>query len=234
MKTFAVGAASYIDPESWGSDSMGLRPWPAALDRAHPGGWWESLRWSDFFGSECPRFGRADPLCKLTLIATELLAGRLAGLSDEEKSGVAVCLGTGLGSIATDCSFLQTRSPSVFTYTLPSTAIGEICIRHKLRGPVRCFMTAKDGCNAVMQEAIDLLDNGEAGSCLCIQCDAIGVTVPAGLSECVGGASGYAAAVFLEGKAPHLKNDTGRYLDLRAVADLRTLCRDLCSASVLG
>jgi 3-oxoacyl-(acyl-carrier-protein) synthase len=117
----------------------------------------------------CPRFGRMDALSRLALMAVELLGAAFA-----ERDAVGVVLETQTGSLLADRQFLRTRSPSVFTYTLPSTAIGEICIRHKLRGPVLCLLTETgDGRQALAQAQV-WLQTGEATSCLCLCADAPG------------------------------------------------------------
>ena len=224
MNPLVVSAASYVDLQALGNDRTGLKPWPAAVDWAL-GGAWDSLHWSGLFQSDCARFSRADPLCKLALIAVELLDLRLANLTDVQRADVAVCLGTSFGPLSADCGFLRTGSPSVFTYTLPSTAIGEICIRYKLKGPVRCLVSAGPGENAVVEEAADLLGRGDAAACLCLYCDAIDSSVPAGLSPSPGCNHGLAAAVFIE---QPLSDQPGRGLELPAGGGWIDACRRFC------
>jgi len=117
----------------------------------------------------CSRFGRMDALSRLGLMAVEAW-----GVEFADRDEVGVVLETKYGSLLADRQFLRTNSPSVFTYTLPSTAIGEICIRHKLRGPVLCLMTATGDGRQALEQAQTWLATGEVKSCLCVCADASG------------------------------------------------------------
>ena len=61
-------------------------------------------------------------------------------------------------------------SPTLFAYTLPSAAIGEIAIRHRLTGPNLCFVGDSGD---VLPEAVDLLRRGEADACVCLYCQVV-------------------------------------------------------------
>jgi len=161
--------ASYIGPEGFGNNRTGLRPWPAGLAESLQRGEVPDAAWAALFRTSCPRFGRMDGLSRLVLMAVELL-----GVEFADKDEVGVCLETNGGSVAADRQFLCTLSPSVFTYTLPSTAIGEICIRHRLRGPVLCLMGVNGEGREALGQAQAWLRAGEARSCLCLYADATG------------------------------------------------------------
>jgi 3-oxoacyl-(acyl-carrier-protein) synthase len=61
-------------------------------------------------------------------------------------------------------------SPTLFTYTLPSSALGEIAIRYRLTGPNLCFI----GDEAVaLSEGREMIRSGEADACLCVSCDVL-------------------------------------------------------------
>jgi len=125
--------------------------------------------WAARFSASCPRFGRMDALSRLGLMAVEML-----GVEFADKDEVGVVLETRCGSLLADRQFLRTLSPSVFTYTLPSTAIGEICIRHKLRGPVLCLLTETGDGRQALERAQAWLRSGDVKSCLCLYADASG------------------------------------------------------------
>ncbi|HVM60829.1 MAG TPA: hypothetical protein VMV72_08180 [Verrucomicrobiae bacterium] len=125
--------------------------------------------WAARFSTSCPRFGRMDGLSRLALMAVESL-----GVEFENRDEVGVCLETRYGSLGADRQFLRTLSPSVFSYTLPSTAVGEICIRHKLRGPVLCLLTESGDGRQALEHGQAWLMSGEATSCLCLCADASG------------------------------------------------------------
>jgi len=61
-------------------------------------------------------------------------------------------------------------SPTLFAYTLPSAAVGEIAIRHKLTGPNLCFV---GGDAELLAEARDLICRGEAEACVCVSCNIV-------------------------------------------------------------
>jgi 3-oxoacyl-(acyl-carrier-protein) synthase len=119
------------------------------------------------------RFGRLDLSSQLALLAVELL-----GIDFEKfpRDRVAICLASRAGSLSTDFDFWQGRdaiggpSPTLFAYTLPSAAIGEIAIRHRLTGPNLCFV---DDDKMLLPEATDLIRRGEADSCVCVHCDVV-------------------------------------------------------------
>lgn len=228
MTPIVVSAASYVDACEVGNDLTGLRQWPGPLAPVILRGEWNLLRWADLFQSPCPRFSRADLFCRLALVATELLDLPLAAIPEAEREGIGVCLGTRWGSLSTDCDFLRTGTPSVFAYTLPSTAIGEVCIRHALKGPVLCLMFGDADEGEIVREASDMLLSGDASACLCLHCEAVAGDAPAGLSPSPGCNYGIAAAALLERRSPHGRTLTGRAFDMPGNTELAEMCRQFC------
>jgi 3-oxoacyl-(acyl-carrier-protein) synthase len=120
-----------------------------------------------------PRFGRMDLTSQLALLAVEPLAGSFDSL---ERDRIAICLAAQTSSLSTDVEYWKGRdaaggpSPTLFTYTLPSAAIGEIAIRHRLTGPNLCFVGHSDD---VLPEAAELIRRGEADACVCVYVKAI-------------------------------------------------------------
>ncbi|HEY3861696.1 MAG TPA: beta-ketoacyl synthase N-terminal-like domain-containing protein [Verrucomicrobiae bacterium] len=139
------------------------------------------------------RFGRLDLASQLALMAVESL-----GIDFDElpRERVGICLASRDGSLAADCEYWRGRgaaggpSPALFVYTLPSAAIGELAIRHRLTGPSLCLV----GPGSVLTEAADWLRRGEVEACLCVECRVI---TPA-LGEMIGSPPDAAAfALFL-------------------------------------
>jgi 3-oxoacyl-(acyl-carrier-protein) synthase len=129
------------------------------------------------------RFARMDLLSQLALLAVEPL---MQPLENWPRDRTGICLGTGVGCLSTDLEYWKERgkvggpSPTLFTYTLPSAALGEIAIRHKLMGPNLCFI----GDNvALLHEAGQLVLGGEAEACLCVYCE----WISAAAADIVGG-----------------------------------------------
>ena len=170
MNDPVIQAASCLGLDGYGNDRGGWREWPPELHAALQRDEWETLKWSHLFGSDAPRFSRLDGLSRVGLMAVELLD---VDWSRFERARVGVCVETRLGSLATDVRFLETLSPSVFTYTLPSTVIGEICIRHRLKGPVLCLLPAQEAGGRAIEAAVEWLRQGEAATCICLTCEAV-------------------------------------------------------------
>ena len=114
------------------------------------------------------RFKRLDLASQLALLAVENLG---VDFSAQPRDRIGICLGAQTGSLAADLEFWRGRdavggpSPTLFTYTLPSAAIGEIAIRYRLTGPNLCLV----GDNDVLPEAADWLWRGEVQACLCVE-----------------------------------------------------------------
>ena len=114
------------------------------------------------------RFARLDLASRLALFAVESLE---IGFTRFEPERVAICLAASTGSLTTDVDYWTGRdpdagpSPTLFAYTLPSAAVGEIAIRHKLTGPNLCFVGDE---NCALAESRDLLERGEADACICL------------------------------------------------------------------
>lgn len=171
MSGVIVRAASFLDRGGFGRTGTGRMPWPEPQALAL-GGDPSTVAWPAFFDAPCPRFGRMDALAKLGVMAVELLGIDFAALPGGVRETLGVCIETRDGAIASDRKFLQTASPTVFTYTLPSTVIGEICIRHRLHGPVLCLMAAEPGGRGALEEAVGWLETGDVDACLALGCEA--------------------------------------------------------------
>lgn len=140
------------------------------------------------------RFGRLDLMSQLALLAVEKL-GINFDLFPRER--IAICLAAKAGSLATDVEFWKGRdaaggpSPTLFAYTLPSAALGEIAIRHKLTGPNLCFVGDD---KMLLPEATDLLQRGEADVCVGVYCE---VSTPAAATIIQSTPAANASAFFL-------------------------------------
>jgi len=170
----AILASSHLGPDGYGNDRTGLRPWPAEIRPSLESGNVEALHWRHLFPTEAQRFARMDWLSRVALLAVELLDAQLDLLPLEARDQTGVCLETSSGCLTTDLRFLQSPPrPSLFTYTLPSTAVGEICIRHRLRGPVLCLLSADASGRQALRETADWVVQGDAGAALCVRCEAL-------------------------------------------------------------
>lgn len=154
-----------------------------------------------------PRFGRMDLMSQLALLVVEPFAAQLESVARER---IAICLAAGTSSLATDIEYWKGRdntggpSPTLFTYTLPSAALGEIAIRHRITGPPLCFVgSSRD----VVPEAAELLRSGEVDAAVCVSVNVVTpalaewLAVPSSASACAallrrGDADGYVVGEF--------------------------------------
>jgi hypothetical protein len=96
------------------------------------------------------KFFKMDDISKLGFIAAEILLSGV-DLSKYNKEEIAVIFSNSHSTLITDKKHQQTiddynnffPSPKVFVYTLPNIMIGEISIRHKLRGENTFFIVEK-------------------------------------------------------------------------------------------
>lgn len=120
-----------------------------------------------------PRFGRLDRLSQLALLAVESLNVNFESIP---RDRIGICLSVRAGSLTTDIEYWKGRdavggpSPTLFAYTLPSSAIGEIAIRHRITGPNLCLVGDE---RWLLNEARDWIRRGEADACICVACDVV-------------------------------------------------------------
>ena len=172
-KPIFVRAASYLGAAGYGNLRTGLQRWPETIHSALARGDVEAVHWSDLFASDPQRFARMDPLCRLGLMAVEFLADAIAGLGPAALTRVGVAVETAAGCATTDARFLKTPRPSLFAYTLPSTLLGEICIRHRFQGPQLCLLSPDGEGRQILEEAMDWLRTGCAEWVVCLGCEAL-------------------------------------------------------------
>jgi 3-oxoacyl-(acyl-carrier-protein) synthase len=121
-----------------------------------------------------PRFGRLDLSSRLALLAVEQLKIDFDSL---DRDRIGLCVAARHGSLSTDVEYWKGRdapggfSPTLFAYTLPSAPLGEIAIRHRLRGPNLCFIGV--GGDFLFAEATEMIGRGAADSCLCVTYDTL-------------------------------------------------------------
>lgn len=121
-----------------------------------------------------PKFYKMDNLCKLAFISSEILL-KETGLKQkysDEAIGIVLCNSS--ASIDSDCKHVESfvdkanyyPSPSIFVYTLPNIAIGEICIRNSIKGENALFVFEKFEVEFSVNYLKNLLDTGKAEACI--------------------------------------------------------------------
>lgn len=170
MKIY-ITAFGYIDAAGFGNHAAG-RSW------ADIGvGNFTQCQWKQLFDSPFDRFGRLDTFSKHVVAAVELL-GLPLPCGDVKDNETAIYVGTEFGSCQVDKQFYQSltqpggASPKLFSYTLPSTAIGEVAIRYKITGPNLCVSAGQSSGLVALWQSAELLKNREVNSCITIMSNA--------------------------------------------------------------
>ncbi len=169
------------------------------------------------------RFGRLDLQSQLALLAVASLQIDFAKFPPDR---LGICLVASAGSLTTDLNFWNGRSgvggpsPTLFAYTLPSAAVGEIAIHFGLTGPDLCFVG--DG-TELITEAVDLIRSDKVDGCLCICGEVISTEVAKIIS---GPSAATACALFLTRAALSPDSRELREFD----RDIKPLCALLCAA----
>ena len=116
-----------------------------------------------------PKFFKMDELCKLAFITTELTLKDFP-LQESTEGETAIVLANAASTLETDRKHQESikdeenyfPSPAVFVYTLPNITIGEITIRHKLKGENTFFITEKYDTGFMSRYVNSLLQNNKS------------------------------------------------------------------------
>jgi 3-oxoacyl-(acyl-carrier-protein) synthase len=173
------------------------------------------------------RFGRLDLQSQLALLA---VASLKINFDEFARDRIGICLAASAGSLSTDFNFWKGRnavggpSPTLFAYTLPSAAVGEIAIHFGLTGPNLCFVGDD---KILLSEAVDLIRSDQVGGCICVFCEVVSNEVAKIISS---PSAATACAIFLR----HSEGLHG-LRELREFdRDMKPLCALLCAAKSAG
>ena len=91
-----------------------------------------------------PKFFKMDNLCKTGFITAELLLREQNLSAKYQPEEIGIICSSANSSLDTDIRYQESTatapSPSLFVYTLPNVLIGELCIRHSVKGEAACFV----------------------------------------------------------------------------------------------
>ena len=145
-----------------------FRPWedpiPAETDHRL-----EGIRGKDLFDEPPARFGRMDLLSKLTLgCAFHALSDTSEPASPAPVEGII--LGSWAGCLMTDLNYylpvcdkgISEAGPSLFSYTLPNVALGEVCKELGLTGPNTVVSMGRASAVAALVTAFHWIRSGRA------------------------------------------------------------------------
>ena len=121
-----------------------------------------------------PRFYKMDSISKLGFLAVELVLKEktIEGYRPEE---VGVVLSNSSSSLDTDIAHSETvkdranyfPSPSVFVYTLPNIVVGEVCIRHKIKGENVFLISESFNAKLLYDYVNELFKSKRVEACVC-------------------------------------------------------------------
>ena len=122
-----------------------------------------------------PKFYKMDSLSKLGFLTSEKVLKESHVLDHYRNEEIGIIIFNSSASLETDIEYQKTiqdksnyfPSPSVFVYTLPNIVIGEICIRHQIKGENVFFITEKFDAGLILNNVACLMESGRIKACLC-------------------------------------------------------------------
>jgi len=122
------------------------------------------------FARPFPEFRRLEALGRFVCLAVE-------ALDMEFPQGTALVFASTFGCLHADRLFEASRHgvirPALFPYTLPSTCLAELAIRHRVMGPTLCLSVAPGDDRTALAEARRLLAAGEAEAAVVLVGDVV-------------------------------------------------------------
>ena len=121
-----------------------------------------------------PKFYKMDRLCKLAFLTAEYLFTEKSILEKYAPDEVAMIFSNSNSSLDTDIKHNNSISdknkyyskPAVFVYTLPNIMLGELSIRHVIRGENVFFVSEKFDTGFITDYTINLLNTTKHKACL--------------------------------------------------------------------
>ena len=136
------------------------------------------------FGFDYPKFYRMDNLSKLGWLAAEILLNE-GNIKSYPAGDVGIVLANRNSSLDTDIKYFETTkgiaSPALFVYTLPNIVMGEISIRHHLKGENALFVSDHFEFEFIRQYVEGLFAEGSVQACICGWLDYFGKNYEAAL-----------------------------------------------------
>jgi 3-oxoacyl-(acyl-carrier-protein) synthase len=170
-------ATGRVDAEGITSSAGWQRSW-RELEAEAPG---TGSTFRALFGRPDATFRRLDRMTRALLLAVEACALD-THLSAAEREETALVVETVLGSLEVDLHYTRALSTGVvrvalFPYTLQSTCLGDIALRHGLRGPTLSLSIAEGQEGEALREALRLFARGGLRHAVVGTADALGEPV---------------------------------------------------------
>lgn len=121
-----------------------------------------------------PKFYKMDRLCKLAFLTAEYLFKEKEPLKKYDPGEVALIFSNSNSSLDTDIKHNDSIAdkdkffpkPAVFVYTLPNIMMGELSIRHFLRGENIFFVSEKFDTAFITDYTVNLLNTTRHKACI--------------------------------------------------------------------
>lgn len=122
------------------------------------------------------RFQKMDPFSRIGYVAAEFL---LDGIEKAPASQIAILAENAAASLDTDWQHQQNintlgsngASPALFVYTLPNVMLGEICIRHQIKGENTFYIAKQPNIEALKEQAEWLMANADMQQVIICWCE---------------------------------------------------------------
>jgi hypothetical protein len=139
---------------------------------------------SQVLSAPLPSFGKLTLPDKLAFSVVSALVSHSCCTLEES---IGVCMENPCGSLSTDLRYAESivsgsPSPALFSATLPSSAVSEIAIFYKLKGPNRVLAGEDTGGLACLDAAVRLIASGKAQRMLVVLVRAFEATI--GFAPC--------------------------------------------------
>lgn len=133
---------------------------------------------SDFFLSiyktlrvDYPKFYKMDNLCKLGFLAAEALLKDRQITEAYAVENIGIVLSNANSSLDADLKYFESvkniPSPALFVYTLPNIVIGELSIRHGIKGENAFFISEDFDAGFIQFYVQDLFMRNRVQACIC-------------------------------------------------------------------
>ncbi len=123
-------------------------------------------------GIQYPKFHKMDNLSKLGFLCADILLKDNDLYFRNAPYNTGVILSNRSSSLDTDIRYYDMvrkgiASPAVFVYSLPNIVIGEICIRHGIKGENTFFISDRYNIPSQVEYVNQLFRIGTFNSCIC-------------------------------------------------------------------
>lgn len=129
----------------------------------------QSNEFSDLYKGaslDYPKYFKMDGISKFGILAAEYLLMGIDLKTKYAETEMGIVLSNASGSLDTDTEFQKTinnkvsffPSPAIFVYTLSNIVMGEICIKHKIKGENMFFLSESIQFDLLESFVSDLFD----------------------------------------------------------------------------